>query len=69
MLGVLFWDDFQASFVSTLGMGFLFIITYLVGISIAKKDVLPMHKFAHNLQSLGYWVMDFYGQVSESFCR
>ena len=37
VLGVLFWDDFRASVVSTAGMGVLFIVTYLFGIAIAKK--------------------------------
>ena len=37
VLGVLFWDDFQASLVSTAGMGLLFIMTYLFGIAIAKR--------------------------------
>ena len=37
VLGVLFWDDFQASVVSTAGMGLLFIMTYLFGIAIAKR--------------------------------
>ncbi len=37
VLGVLFWDDFQASLLSTAGMGLLFIMTYLFGIVIAKK--------------------------------
>ena len=37
VLGVFFWDDFKASVMSTAGMGLLFIITYLVGISIAKR--------------------------------
>ena len=36
-LGVLFWDDFRASVVSAIGMGLLFLITYLFGISIAKR--------------------------------
>ena len=37
VLGVLFWDNFKASIVSTVGMGLLFLITYLVGIKIAKR--------------------------------
>ena len=37
VLGVLFWDNLAASIVSTVGLGFLFIVTYLVGITIAKK--------------------------------
>ncbi len=37
VLGVLFWDDFTASVVSTACMGLLFIVTYLFGIAIARK--------------------------------
>ena len=37
VLGVLFWDDFKASLVSTAGMALLFIATYLAGIAVAKK--------------------------------
>ena len=37
VLGVLFWDNFKASVVSTAGMGLLFIMTYLVGIAAAKR--------------------------------
>ena len=37
MLGVVFWDEFKASVVSTVGMGLLFLITYSVGIAIAKR--------------------------------
>ena len=37
VLGVLFWDNFKASVVSTVGMGLLFLMTYLVGISVAKR--------------------------------
>ena len=37
VLGVLFWNDFRASVVSTAGMGLLFIVTYLFGISLAKR--------------------------------
>ena len=37
VLGVLFWDDLEASVLSTFGVGLLFVITYLVGISIAKR--------------------------------
>ena len=37
ILGVLFWDDIKASVLSTVGMGSLFLITYLVGITIAKR--------------------------------
>ncbi len=37
VLGVFFWDDFKASVMSTMGMGVLFIMTYLVGIAVAKR--------------------------------
>ena len=37
VLGVLFWDDFGASVLSTLGVGVLFVATYLIGISFAKN--------------------------------
>ena len=37
VLGVLFWDDFEASVLSTLGVGVLFVATYLVGIGFAKN--------------------------------
>ena len=37
VLGVLFWDDFKSSVVSAVGMGLLFIVTYLVGIAVAKR--------------------------------
>ena len=37
VLGVLFWDDFKASFFSVVGMGLLFTITYLLGIVVAKR--------------------------------
>ncbi|MEE2999659.1 MAG: MraY family glycosyltransferase [Pseudomonadota bacterium] len=37
VLGVLFWDDFRASVMSTAGMGLLFLITYLAGIAVAKR--------------------------------
>ena len=37
VFGVLFWDNFAATVWSTLGMGLLFVSTYLVGISIAKN--------------------------------
>ena len=36
ILGVLLWDDLKASVVSTAGMGLLFVMTYLLGIRIAK---------------------------------
>ena len=37
VLGVLFWDDFKASVLSTLGAGVIFVATYLAGISFAKN--------------------------------
>lgn len=37
VLGVLFWDDFGASVLSTVSMGLLFILTYLVGVAVAKR--------------------------------
>ena len=37
VLGVLFWNQFKASVISTVGMGLLFLTTYLVGIVIAKR--------------------------------
>jgi UDP-N-acetylmuramyl pentapeptide phosphotransferase/UDP-N-acetylglucosamine-1-phosphate transferase len=37
VLGVLFWDDFMASVLATLGVGFLFVSTYLIGIGLAKR--------------------------------
>jgi len=37
VMGVLFWDNFKASVVSTAGMGLLFVLTYLVGIAAAKR--------------------------------
>ena len=37
VLGVLFWDDFGASVLSTLGVGVFFVATYLIGISFAKN--------------------------------
>ena len=37
LLGVLYWDNFQATVWCTLGVGFLFIFTYLIGISMAKS--------------------------------
>ena len=42
VLGVLFWDDFRASIVSTAGMVLLFIVTYLFGIAIAKRGRVPI---------------------------
>ena len=38
VLGVLFWDNFVATVWCTLGVGLLFVATYLVGINIAKKS-------------------------------
>ena len=37
VLGVLFWDNFKASILSSMGMGLLFLITYLAGIAVAKR--------------------------------
>ena len=37
VLGVLFWDNFKASVLSTLGLGLLFVATYLIGIGLAKR--------------------------------
>ncbi|MFL2765835.1 MAG: glycosyltransferase family 4 protein [Paracoccaceae bacterium] len=37
LLGILFWDDFASSVLSTVGVGLLFIITYLIGIISAKR--------------------------------
>ena len=37
VLGVLFWDDFEASVLSTLGVGLLFVATYFIGIGFAKN--------------------------------
>ena len=37
VLGVLFWDNFEATVWSAAGVGVLFIVTYLVGIAIAKR--------------------------------
>lgn len=37
VLGVLFWDNLNACVLSTLGVGVLFIATYLIGIGLAKK--------------------------------
>ena len=37
LLGVLFWDDFSATVLLTFGVGVIFVITYLIGISMAKK--------------------------------
>ena len=38
VLGVIFWDDLEKTVLCTLGVGLLFIITYLVGIKMAKKS-------------------------------
>ena len=38
LLGIVFWDDFSATVWCTISIGFLFIVTYLFGISIAKKS-------------------------------
>ena len=37
VLGVLFWDDFEASVLSTLGVGVLFVATYFIGMGFAKN--------------------------------
>ena len=37
VLGVLFWDDFKVSVWCSLGITFVFVATYLVGINSAKK--------------------------------
>ena len=37
LLGVLFWDNFKASVLTTLGVGLLFVATYLIGIGLAKR--------------------------------
>ena len=37
VLGVLFWDDFGASVLSTLGVAIIFVATYLIGIRVAKR--------------------------------
>ena len=37
VLGVWFWDDFKVSALSAAGMGLLFVVTYLLGIEIAKR--------------------------------
>ena len=60
VLGVLFWDNFRASVLSAVGMGFLFTLTYLAGIAVAKKGILPMHKIAHDLKILSYTIMECY---------
>jgi len=37
VLGVIFWNNFKASVLSAAGMGLIFLMTYLVGIKIAKR--------------------------------
>ena len=37
VLGVLFWDNFEASVLSTLGVGVLFVATYFIGMGFAKN--------------------------------
>ena len=37
VLGVLFWDDFEATVWCTLGVAIVFVATYLIGIRIAKR--------------------------------
>ena len=37
VLGILFWDNFEVTAWSSLGMGLLFIATYLAGITVAKR--------------------------------
>ena len=37
-LGVLFWNDFPLTVYCTLGMGILFVVTYVYGINMAKKS-------------------------------
>ena len=37
VFGVLLWNDFSATLWSTLGMAFLFVSTYVMGINLAKK--------------------------------
>ena len=36
VLGVLFWNNFLTTVWSTFGVGLLFVVTYLLGVSIAK---------------------------------
>ena len=36
-LGVLFWNDFEATVWSTVGVSIIFVSTYLVGVSMAKR--------------------------------
>ena len=37
IVGVLFWDNFEATAYSTIGITILFVATYLLGISVAKR--------------------------------
>ncbi len=37
-LGVLFWDNYNATVLCTIGVGLLFVLTYLTGINLAKKS-------------------------------
>ena len=39
-----FWDDVKASAVNTVGMGFLFAITYLLDIYVTKERVLEVYR-------------------------
>ena len=38
VLGVLFWDNFEASVLSTLGVGVFFVATYFIGMGFAKNS-------------------------------
>ena len=38
LLGVLFWDDFPTTVWCTLGVGILFVLTYVLGINTAKRS-------------------------------
>ena len=38
ILGILFWDNFGASVLCTICVGLLFVVTYLMGITIAKTS-------------------------------
>ena len=38
ILGVLYWDNFTLSVWCSIGMGLLFILTYLLGVNLAKKS-------------------------------
>ena len=37
VLGILFWDNFAAAVWCTVGISLIFILTYLLGINIAKN--------------------------------